>query len=298
MEPAIVVTRDAVGFQEMKVTSQRSHKTRVISNLRYQECQVLARSVQKPLEEESNNQVAVQLHDTTINAERPQQRIERKFFVLPRNIGFAYALLRQFCRLDSEYPEEQINSLYFDTEDLEQYVKSSSGEFRKNKVRIRWYHTLDDYQGEVPIFLELKSREGFTGYKKRQRLLVPVDWLEPIGLSNGIISITTLMDTIASFGHFLEMPIRPIIVISYCRYRFTELITGMRVNLDCNIRSTMVNRSLGYGERELKLAGGVIEVKGSKLELPITLRRMKLLDLDWSRFSSDPEIRIHRIFQL
>jgi hypothetical protein len=229
--------------------------------------------------------VTVQLYDTTINIKYPQQRIERKFFVLPRNIELAYALLRQFCHLDSEYPREQINSLYFDTEDLEQYVKSSSGDFRKHKVRIRWYHTLDDYRGEAPVFLELKSREGFAGYKKRQRLLVPVDCLEPINLGKGIIPVATLIDTMASFGHYLEMPIRPIIIISYWRYRFTELLTGMRVNLDCSIRSTIVNRSLGYGEGELKLAGGVIEVKGHKMELPITLRKMNLLDLDWSRFS-------------
>ncbi len=229
--------------------------------------------------------MAVQLHDTTLNFERPQQRIERKFFVLPRNIGLAYALLRQFCRLDSEYPEEQVNSLYFDTEDLEQYVKSSSGEFSKNKVRIRWYHTLDDYQQEIPVFLELKSREGFASSKQRQRLLVPVQQLEMANLGNGIIAMSTLIDTLANFGHYPEMPLNPVIVISYWRHRFIEILTGTRVTLDYNIRSTIVKRSLGYGERELRLAGGVIEVKGSDIELPVTLRRMKLLDLDWSRFS-------------
>ncbi|MBA7666946.1 hypothetical protein ES703_75030 [subsurface metagenome] len=197
----------------------------------------------------------------------------------------AYALLRQCCRPDSDYPEEQVNSLYFDTDDLEQYVKSSSGEFRKNKVRIRWYHTLDDYQEEIPVFLELKSREGFTSSKQRQRLLSPVHKLETANLYNGIVPLTTLIDTIAGFGHYLEAPIRPIIIIAYWRYRFTELLTGMRVALDCNIRSTIIKRSLGYGEKELNLAGGVIEVKGQKMELPVTLRRMGLLDLDWSRFS-------------
>lgn len=114
---------------------------------------------------------------------------------------------------------------------------------------------------------------------------MPTGRLEPINLGKGIIPVATLMDTLASFGHYLEMPIRPIIVISYWRYRFSELLTDMRVNLDCNIRSTIVDRSLGYGERELKLAGGVIEIKGHKLELPVTLRRMSLLDIDWSRFS-------------
>jgi hypothetical protein len=39
------------------------------------------------------------------------------------------------------------------------------------------------------------------------------------------------------------------------------------------------------GERELRLQGGVIEVEGRDMELPITLRRAKLLNVDWSRFS-------------
>lgn len=221
----------------------------------------------------------------TVSKAEPVQRFERKFFILPQNIGLAYALLRQFCRLDSQYPEEQVNSIYFDTDDLEQYAKSSSGEFRKNKVRIRWYHTLDDYREEVPIFLELKSREGFSSSKQRQQLQAPVQHLETANLPNGVIPMTTIIDTLAGFGHYLETPIRPVIVISYWRYRFTEIITGVRVSLDYNIRSTIVNHTVGYGERELKLAGGVIEVKGLTIELPITLRKMKLLDLDWSRFS-------------
>jgi len=227
----------------------------------------------------------VQVHKVTTNTAQTPRRLERKFFVLPPNIGLAYALLRQFCRLDKEYPKEQVNSLYFDTDDLEQYVKSSSGEYRKNKVRIRWYYTLDDYWEEVPVFLELKSREGFYSSKQRQKLQVPIQHLETTGLSNGVIPMATIIDTLAGFGHHLETPVHPIIVISYWRYRFTELLTGMRVTLDYNIRSTVIKPSLGYGERELKLAGGVIEVKGQKMELPVTLRRMRLLDLDWSRFS-------------
>lgn len=227
----------------------------------------------------------INVHQTNKDATRLETRLERKFFIPPRKINFAYALLRQFCRPDAEYPKEQINSLYFDTEDLEQYERSSSGEFRKDKVRLRWYHTLDDYREEVPVFLELKSREGFASSKQRNKLPVMKGDLEPHNLHRGIVPVTTLNDTIAGFGYFPEMPLGPVIVISYWRYRFTEILTGMRVTLDYNIRSTVVRRSLGYGERELQLAGGVIEVKGRKMELPATLRRMNLLDIDWSRFS-------------
>jgi hypothetical protein len=212
-------------------------------------------------------------------------RFERKFFILPRNIGFAYATLREVCRADREYPECEVNSLYFDTPDLEQYDRSASGDFRKQKVRIRWYDKPGSPQESVPVFLELKSREGFASSKQRRRLLVPALHLELAHLRAGIVDRKTFVDTLAEFGHFPLHTLRPIVLICYRRYRFNEILTGVRVSFDCYIVSTVVDPGLGYGERNLPLEGGVIEVKGPTLELPVTLRRMKLLDADWSRFS-------------
>jgi len=135
------------------------------------------------------------------------------------------------------------------------------------------------------VFVELKSRQGFASSKQRERFLAPAENVQLDCLGAGIVDETTLMDTMARFGHFPGKPLRPIILVSYWRYRFTEMFTGVRVCLDHNIRSTLVARELGYGERELRLQGGVIEVKGPGMELPRTLRRAKLLDVDWSRFS-------------
>ncbi len=231
------------------------------------------------------NSTDIKLHKVERNKSQLTWRIERKFSILPRNIGLAYRLLRQFCHVAREYPEEQINSLYFDTPDLEQHNRSLSGEFRKDKVRIRWYGKDEDLREETPVFIELKSREGFASSKQRRRLVVPMENLRISTLSNGIVPKSTLVDTISAFGHFPTQPLRPIIKISYWRYRFTEMLTGASVALDCRIRSTMIVRELGYGERELGLPGGVIEVKWPKFELPVTLRHMKIMDLDWSRFS-------------
>ncbi len=231
------------------------------------------------------NSADIKVHRVNPDKSQPGWRIERKFFILPRHIGLAYMLLCQVCRLDSEYPEEQINSLYFDTADLEQHNRSLAGEFRKDKVRIRWYGTDDDQQDEIPVFLELKSREGLASTKQRHRLLVPSEHLRLSSLSGGIVPKSTLVDTLAGFGYFPPQPLQPIIKIAYWRYRFTEMLTGVRVALDCRIRSTMIAREIGYGERELALPGGVIEVKGPSIELPATLRHMKIMDLDWSRFS-------------
>jgi len=225
------------------------------------------------------------MDDARPHVPQPAQRFERKFFVPARNLGFAYALLRQVCRPDAEYPDGRVTSLYFDTPDLDQYTRSESGEFRKRKVRIRWYDEIDRRQTAAPVFLELKSREGFASSKQRRGLSVPAERLEPPRLGAGIVDGRTLMDTLAGFGHYPGNPLLPVILITYRRHRFNEIQTGTRVSLDRDIRSWAVARQLGHTARDLWLQGGVIEVKGPTLELPATLRHMRLLETDWSRFS-------------
>lgn len=223
--------------------------------------------------------------ETTTAGVQPTERFEQKFFVLPRDTGFAYAFLRQICRFDREYPQGQVNTLYFDTPELDQYMRSVSGDFRKDKVRVRWYDDPQDQGKTMPVYLELKTRQGFVSSKRRQRFMVPTDDLRLANLNRGIFEGNALLDTLASFGHFPEAPLRPVIAVSYRRYRFNEILTGVRVSLDLHIRSSVVAGGLGFGERDLELRGGVVEVKGQTLELPPTLRKMKMLDTDWGRFS-------------
>lgn len=216
---------------------------------------------------------------------KPVSRFERKFSILPRNIGFALAFLKQACRPDREYPKDIVNSLYFDSADLDEYIRSASGEFRKNKVRIRWYGTISKSDGMIPVYLELKSREGFASSKQREKLTVPSENLLPDRLGRGIVDKTTLNNTLAKFGYFTESPLRPVIVISYLRYRFQEIQSGVRVSFDYDISATMIAPELRRFESRISLPSAVIEVKGPSIELPVTLRRMKFLDTDWSRFS-------------
>jgi len=215
----------------------------------------------------------------------PEQRFERKFAVLPMNIGLALSLIRQVCRPDKEYPVDRVHSLYFDTPDLDQYERSNSGDYRKEKVRIRWYDSDTEEQGNIPVYLELKSRQGFASSKQRLKFMVPALFLKQANLSRGILDKTTIMHTMAGFGHFPEKPLQPIILISYRRYRFNEMQTGERVSFDYDIRASVVNPELGRQESEIRLPNGVIEVKGPSLALPLTLRNLKILDIDWSRFS-------------
>lgn len=214
----------------------------------------------------------------------PAPRFERKFFISPANLGFALILMRQVCRPDKAYPVDRVHSLYFDSLDLDQYEKSAAGAYRKEKVRIRWYDSPTP-SPETPVYLELKSRQGFASSKQRRKFTVPSSRLETPKLARGVLDKTSLLETLAEFGYFPEKPLIPVIVISYERFRFNEMQTGMRVSYDRDIRATVVAPELGRGEREIRLRGGVIEVKGPTIELPVTLRRIRLLDTDWSRFS-------------
>jgi hypothetical protein len=137
------------------------------------------------------------------------------------------------------------------------------------------------------VFIELKSRQGFASSKQRRRMLLPAARVETAGLKGGIVSKTTLLETLAGFGHFPEKPLQPVILITYLRYRFNEVLTGTRVSFDRDIRAHVVAAAAGRPSLsgELSLPGGVIEVKGPTLSLPPTLRSLKLLDVDWSRFS-------------
>lgn len=231
------------------------------------------------------NNMVVQLYHASVNTiDTLPQRFERKYYLTPPQIGLAYGLLRQVC-LPAEFPSEQINSLYYDTPDLDQHERSESGDFAKDKVRIRWYSENGNTPGMQTVFLELKSRRGFAGTKRRLKLQVPVEKLIPGNLGNGFIPGNVLVDALAGFGYIQPEMLRPVINVSYWRYRFSDIMTGQRVSLDCHIRSTMVMPGPGNGERELELPGAVIEIKGRTMELPVTLIRARMLDTDWTRFS-------------
>jgi hypothetical protein len=232
------------------------------------------------------NQMTVQLVDVLSNGRDPlPQRFERKYYLAPMKVSLAYGLLRHVCLMDGEYPSEQINSLYFDTSDLDQHERSLSGDYRKDKVRIRWYGEDRNLHGMQNIFIELKSRRGFASTKQRCQLQLPAEDLSLDTLRNGIVPKTLLVEILAGFGYFPPGLLQPIIKISYWRYRFNDVLTSQRVSLDCHIRSTMIMPGPGNGEKELELPGAVIEIKGSSIEVPKTFRKMRILDIDWGRFS-------------
>lgn len=217
---------------------------------------------------------------------RLKERVEHKYFFLPQKAGLALGLLRRNCRYDHDFPQEQINSLYFDTWDLDQHERSSSGEFAKDKVRIRWYGTdWESGDGVTGVWVELKSRRGFASTKQRASFEVPTARLQVSALTRGILSPDSLARAMADFGFFPRGILRPVMAISYWRHRFDEPFSGFRVALDSSIRSTMIRGGAGHGESALELPGIVVEVKGPSFGLPFALQPLGDLGASWTRYS-------------
>lgn len=226
-----------------------------------------------------------------------RERVEQKFFVAPGRESLAFALLRRTCREDPEYPVGQVNSLYFDTADLDQHQRSDSGEYEKDKIRVRWYgETHDPHRASGPlsdgtdgdsvsIWLELKSRRGFASTKQRVCVDAPQAALAHAVLGRGIVSRATLMRTITGFGFFSRSPLHPVIAISYWRYRFVEPRTGFRISIDSRIRSSTVMPGIGSGERGLELPGAIVEIKGAVFDVPSSLRPIAEIGSSWTRYS-------------
>jgi VTC domain len=235
------------------------------------------------------------------------ERVEQKYFVRPQRQSLALALLRRTCRVEALHPADQVNSLYFDTPDLDQHERSLAGEYAKDKIRIRWYgeeynpHHTDGMDGEdmpaqsvsadgaegptVQVWLELKSRRGFASMKQRLPFDVPATALAFSALSRGIVPADLLMRTMAGFGFIARRRLVSVVAISYRRFRFVEPETGSRVSIDSHIRSSVIMPGIGRGERGLELPGAVVEVKGSLFDLPRSLHRLAEIGTSWTRYS-------------
>jgi len=102
--------------------------------------------------------------DTQGYTQLRSHRYERKFTVddlLPCQVT---ALVRLHpLMFYAPYPPRQINSLYLDTADMENYYDNVAGAELRRKVRLRWY---GDATGSIQSpMLEIKVKEGLVGKK-------------------------------------------------------------------------------------------------------------------------------------
>ncbi|GAB4147203.1 MAG: hypothetical protein Fur0037_15350 [Planctomycetota bacterium] len=205
---------------------------------------------------------------------------ETKYVAPP---GRARALLERLQRgfpADGEFPENRVHSVYFDTPSLDAMAEVDNGDFRKEKVRVRWY---EDGSLASPVFLECKRKEGVRRAKERI-LLDDFDPRVPLHHPKWL-SIPSLLrekDGLPRSG-LLE----PVLHVTYRRHRFTEPSSGLRLSLDHEIRAARVHprraAAAPLSSRPSPLS--VFEIKGKRRDLPSCLRFVRELGARRRAFS-------------
>lgn len=170
--------------------------------------------------------------------------------------------LRLNCKLDRQYPESRVQSIYLETLNADAYFEKANSDFFKTKFRVRWYElpnapkvAEDD---ETPFFLEKKMKVGAKRLKQRWVKQEKKERSDKMALSSAFHQ--------KWYGLFAEentdIPqLQPFIQISYIRKRFIDQFSGARLSLDFNIRVEKSNQALLPPPTNFFLPTAVFEVK-------------------------------------
>ncbi len=182
--------------------------------------------------------------------------------------GHASELLR-FLRArlipDPRFPEGTVSSVYFDTPRRDSLREKVGSDYRKEKLRLRWY---GDPGPDDPVtgFLEVKAKEGVRRRKTRMDYPLSGAWLQD-GRER-FDEFSKFAPRAAEVGSARSGPVFPMIVIRYRRARFLDPDATARISLDFDLRVTGVNRTFFPPRPILRLGRGVLEVKSESGRLP------------------------------
>lgn len=210
-------------------------------------------------------------------------RFERKFYVPYHRIYHAVAMLSHHTRADPQFPTSQVQSVYYDTDDLEMFYASIDGSRVRKKVRIRWYDRPS--AGHVTIFVEVKCKDGRAGTKYRKSMNIDDSLISGGYWGSGIVPYDRLLGILVELGFRPHRRIHPLVMVRYKRQRFTEITTGLRLSIDTHIESRATDRWGIFVAPQVRLSGAILEMKGPWIEVPPTLCWINQMGLDWSRYS-------------
>jgi hypothetical protein len=197
--------------------------------------------------------------------------IEQKHIFMAAQHGVIRDWLEYVCVRDPKYYAGTVSSIYFDTPSLYHYFEKRNSDYTKSKIRLRWYGTVDsDPEGKVRCFVEHKHKYGTIRQKERKEIFVAAKSLlnDPLSAKE----ILRIPSEIYDLDYLPPGILIPILAIQYDRFRYVEPHTGARVALDLRIRCSHANSDYIAGEAPVNLNLGVVEVKGSKSDLPSVFR--------------------------
>lgn len=193
-------------------------------------------------------------------------RIERKYVFAAGLAVPLLAWLDHACETDRAYPGSTVSSIYWDTPDLARLREKRDGDYRKTKLRLRWYDGAVAPGGHVPCWLEIKQRLGQVGRKTRLPLSLPMEALEDPAHPQvaGLCGLAVEMGFHEAGVHV------PMALIRYERRRYRDASCGARISVDTAIRCPWINDRHLPARLPVSLATGVLEIKTHPDPPPVT----------------------------
>lgn len=186
---------------------------------------------------------------------------ERKFVSDRANPRAAVSYMAAWAAPDPEFPEGELESVYFDTPDLEAARAKADGDARKRKVRLRWYRG-GPAAARRAAWLEIKDRVGSARDKARCRVECDAPFLDDAPLSDPRWRVL-LGSLCAEAGFPLGEGLYPTVSIRYKRARFVCPETGSRLSVDWDISCPRANGDAVPFASALPCPLAVVEAKSA-----------------------------------
>ena len=161
------------------------------------------------------------------------KRVELKYLLNQNQVNdFYHKLYRTPFSFIDDFEDRKINSLYFDTHNLEQLTNSTSGSNRKEKFRYRYYGNSEErLYGQW----EIKQKTGIVTEKKTFQEIVDFNQLTKHIKEHRFSKIQTINNFLLKYPRIVKL-------ISYKRKYFISSIFGnqFRATLDYDITSSVI----------------------------------------------------------
>lgn len=206
---------------------------------------------------------------------------EKKFIVPNNSLDKLKLILEHYFIRDVDYALGINNTIYYDKNDFSDYLDGLNGAANRKKVRVRFYNSETELtEANIELKYKLSSMTG------KIRSKVPLANILPAQLCKlRLIDLYTKVSDKILYDVNLEY-YSPKIRIQYARNRYFCPSSGLRINLDSDIKATehyptgqnpvAINRSV---------QGTLLEIKGvENAFLPSSIDKLGLKGIAFSKY--------------
>jgi len=130
-----------------------------------------------------------------------------------------------------QYPDRIVNSLYYDSHNLDSYADNLSGGGCRTKFRLRWYNEGTTF---TKLTAEAKIKRNHVGWKEKADITLPIP-LDKISFTQLSKSISEQISNKTLLSVFRENT-SPTMLISYHRQYYCSNNKKIRITVDSKIQ--------------------------------------------------------------